>query len=178
MAQWWELVIPAGAGVIGTLAGAVVQGRIARRLLAEQERGAAVARDEQFEHDRAERSAELRRGLYVSFISATDATFFAGDRLYGAAKVADGRDELFDTLTENYDRAAEVLNQMQLVASAEVLLAARALYEEMLPHTEDDYRDQRAHFLNAARSDLGVRGEVAVGEDAPRPWMRDPTRPA
>jgi hypothetical protein len=59
MAQWWELTIPAAAGVAGAILGALVQGLNARRLYAAEA-----------EERRKARFVEERRTAYVRYLAA------------------------------------------------------------------------------------------------------------
>lgn len=72
MTQWWELAIPAIAGVGGALLGAWIQALNSRKLREAQAIEMRTARSEQFQHEIDVLSTEKRIELYVRFMKSVD----------------------------------------------------------------------------------------------------------
>lgn len=153
MVQWWELVIPAAAGVAGAILGALVQGLNARRLYAAEA-----------EERRKARFVEERRTAYVRYLAA----FAQWEPLRAEAwRLRDEMDQSQDKATAerrwmaaraeaepSFRRLVAAEREIEIIAPKPVREAATRLFVEA-SRTRAAMRF-REEFITAIRLDLGT----------------------
>jgi hypothetical protein len=161
MAQWWELAIPAAAGVAGGWGAAWWQGRVSLRLFKQQ---AA--------HERHVRTLDDRRAAYARMLAAARQTRLTMDAFLRAnASLDSASDKVPEIATARKEVAGEHARSFQsatdellacwtvLRVSAPLAVIAAAELAEAASTERTSYEQYQASveaFSTAVRSDLGI----------------------
>jgi hypothetical protein len=157
-AQWWELVIPAAAGVGGTALGSWLQGINGRHLFAQQSAEAVRAREEQAAQERLMRIYDQRRDAYAALLAS-------GQRYHESLIDVHQRPQPHKTQYEELEATreeAEARRNVVLLLAPDTVIGSMAdMLHDMLrepaevePH-EFGWRVKA--FMQSARGDLGVQ---------------------
>lgn len=142
MATWWELAIPAGSALIGTVIGAGSQ---------------LALRRVQSRHERVLKMYDDRKALYARTDAAADSVL---DGLRGrppASAGHDARKAWFDEFEPVYEELESAARMVRLIGSHPVVAAAEQMAHAARRDTgPEGFVELRSAFLAAARQDLGM----------------------
>ena len=142
MAAWWELVIPAGSALIGTLIGAGSQ---------------LALRRVQGRHERLIKMYDDRKALYARTEAASENVL---DGLRGrpsAGASHEARQVWFDEFLPVYEELEAAARLVRLIGSRQVVAATDQMTLAARRDTGPEaFVKLRSAFVEAARQDLGV----------------------
>jgi len=141
MATWWELAIPAGSALLGTVVGAGSQ---------------LALRRVQSRHERVLKMYDDRRALYARTEAAAEGVL---DGLRGrpAAAGHEARQAWFDEILPVYEELEASARLVRLIGSRPVVAATDRMTHAARRDTGPEaFVDLRSAFIEAARQDLGV----------------------
>ena len=142
MAAWWELAIPAGSALIGTLIGAGSQ---------------LALRRTQSRQDRLLKMYDDRRALYARTEAAADNVL---DGLRGRPVDAtnhDARQAWFDEFVPLYEELETSARLVHLIGSRQVVATVdRMTLAARRDASPDAFLELKEVFVEAARQDLGA----------------------
>jgi hypothetical protein len=142
MAEWWELVIPAGSALVGTVIGAGSQ---------------LALRRVQSRHERVLKMYDDRKSLYVRTEAAAENVL---DGLRGRPSAGAGheaRQAWFDEFLPVYEELAAAARLVRLIGSGQVVAAVERMTLAARRDTGPEaFVALRSAFVEAARGDLGA----------------------